>query len=563
MTAADGSRAQATGTHAREAFVRLFFALYRHQRTGTLEVSFGRKHRVLYLVGGEPVAYTSDLPEDELSRTLVNANIVPIKQMKWVKDKLSEGEHLEDALLMSGSIAAEQLSAHKRNRLRVSIGSPLLWGSGEWSFTPAPSLRAERIDPKLRPASDCLAAIWHAVVQHVSMDTVFPKVTDPAAGTIELDPICPALFPAFEVDVALSGVPKILMDGASVDDVFRMVPDSSGNLVKLLWFLEAAGMVRRTERPEDTDLEARIETAFASSVSEKSRAAAKGKKEAKGKTVADAEAQPTTSAQKADRARGQRQATTPKRRTYEVPSDDQIRAGHRKRMGRDYYAFLGLPPTSGSAGIDRKCKGLARRWRAAQSERTLSPDVQEKVEALLAGVQLVWRVLTDPGKRAEYDKRLSQGRAPRVGDLRATSGAAPGPGGGAPQVEINSGEDDLAPMHKKAHALISQDRFGDALVLLKKARLNNPSSANIMADLGYVTWKLKGTKNGDAEEFLRLALTFDPENARGLETLARISVDSDDLELAQKLLKQLIRVADDPTWARNTLAKLDKGRKAR
>jgi len=548
VTAAKASGAQATGPHDRETFVRLFFTLYRHQRSGSLEVSFGRKHRTLYLVGGEPVAFASDLPEDALSRTLVNSNLVPAKQMKWVMDKLSEGERLEDALLMSGSIDAEALAGHKQNRLKVSIGSPLLWGTGEWAFSPAPALRAERIDPKLRPPSECLAAIWNAVVHHVSMDAVFPQVTDPKAGNIDLDPICPAIFPAFQVDSALMNVPEILTSGASVDDVFRMVPDSSGSLVKLLWFLEAAGLATRSNRTIESDLEGKIDEAVKTVAGKEKKAQTKPKKAA-------AKSKKDTSKQAA--GKGQKQSSSARRRTQDAPTDDQLRAAHRKRMGRDYYAFLGLPPTAAAAGIDRKCKGLARRWRAAQSERALPADVQEKIEALLAGVQLVWRILTEPSKRAEYDKRLGQGRAPRVGDLRAAASA--GSTAGAEPAQGQTAAGGTGSDHLNAKDRIAQGDFAGALLFLKKARLDNPSSPDIMADLGHVTWKLKGTKNGDAEEFLRLALTFDAKHPLALETLARISVDSNDLDLATKLLKQLVKVAPDPSWARRALANLGKG----
>lgn len=542
MTAAASSDGVAAGSHDRQTFVCLFFALYRHQRSGVLQVSFGRKHRTLFLVGGEPVACASDLPEDELSRTLVNANLVPAKQMKWVKDKLAEGERLEDALLMSGSIEADMLSAHKRNRLKVSIGAPLLWGSGDWSFKPARSLRADRIDPKLRPSSESLAAVWSAVVSHVSMDAVFPQVTDPAAGRFDLAPICPALFPGFQVDEALSGVPDILADGPSVDDVFRMVPDSSGQLVKLLWFLEAAGLATRADRPQKMAVEDAIAAAY------KARPAAAEPT----KTAEATKAQVT----EPDSTSSRRQASTPKRRTFEPPSDDKLRGAHRKRMGRDYYAFLGLPPTAAAAGIDRKCKGLARRWRAAQKDRALPTDVEEKVQALLAGVQLVWRILTDPAKRAEYDQRLSQGRAPRVGDLRA---APPQRSSSAPGSDSDAG-DETSAEHQQAKALMATGDFAGALPLLKKARLDDPASPDIMADLGHTTWKLKGTKNGDAEEFLRLALTFNSKHLLALETLARISVETDEFELAGKLLKQLIKVAPDPKWAKRALSNIEKAK---
>ena len=113
----------------------------------------------------------------------------------------------------------------------------------------------------------------------------------------------------------------------------------------------------------------------------------------------------------------------------------------------------------------------------------------------------------------------------------------------------------------KAKGLMAKGDFSGALPFLKKARLDDPSSPDIMADLGHTTWKIKGNKNGDAEEFLRLALTFDAKHPLALETLARISVESNELDLAKKLLKQLIKVADDPAWAKRALANLDKGKR--
>ena len=68
------SAALAKGKHDRETFVRVFFSLFRNRRTGVLEVTFGKKSRRLYFLGGEPIAFRSDLPEDDIGRTLANAH---------------------------------------------------------------------------------------------------------------------------------------------------------------------------------------------------------------------------------------------------------------------------------------------------------------------------------------------------------------------------------------------------------------------------------------------------------------------------------------------------------
>ena len=99
------SRAEtaASGAHGREEFIRVFFVLYRSQYSGILDVQFGKKTRKLYFLGGSPVAYRSDLPEDDLGRTLANANLIPEKQINYFREKLSEGEALEHAIVMSGA----------------------------------------------------------------------------------------------------------------------------------------------------------------------------------------------------------------------------------------------------------------------------------------------------------------------------------------------------------------------------------------------------------------------------------------------------------------------------
>lgn len=544
-----GSGTLANGEHNRLNFVRVFFALFRHQRSGRLEVRFGRKARQILLLGGEPISYLSDLPEDNLSRTLVNAGLVPPKQMAWIKDKLSKGESLEEALIMAGAIAAKELGEHKNNRVKLGIGSPLQWGAGEWSFSPRPTLQVDRIDPKLRPQIDSLSAVWHAVEHHVSMDAVFPMVSDPSAGDVLIDPICPALFPSFQVDEALSALPEAIGAGESVENIFRKVPDSSGNLVKLLWFLEAAGLVHRSGRTADTTIEDAIEKAY---TAPRARMAAQPKRAAS-KAIPNTSRPAPTSQKRANTsaAAAKPAATTPR---LSAPTDEMLQHDYEKRIGRDFYAFLGLPAGSPVPSIDKKCKGLARRWRAAKAERKLPPDMLSKVDAMLNGVQLVWRTLTDSTHRAEYDKRLSQGRAPTVDDLRAKRPSrdkpAPRPAKAQPEPESDLG---------RARALIARGRWSQALQMLKQARLEDPSSPDVMAALGWTTWNLRGDKGGDAEEFLKLALTFDPRHASGLEWLARIKVEKNELESAKRLLQQLIKVGDDPRWAQTALRNLSRG----
>ena len=538
------SAALAKGKHDRETFVRVFFSLFRNRRTGVLEVTFGKKSRRLYFLGGEPIAFRSDLPEDDIGRTLANAGLIPEKQVNWIRDKLGQGESLEQAIVLSGALTTDQINDHKQNRLQTNVGAPLLWGSGDWLFQPTPNLRVSQIDPALRSKTSTIASLWGAVGQHVSMDAVFPKVTDPKAGMVALDPLCAALFPSLAVDNDFAGLLDVIGNGTSVEDIFRQVSDSTGNLVKLLWFLEAAGLLHREGRPQDTMLDQQIDAA----VSAPPSTPAPSRRSTATSGKAPRTPTPTVEAP-AKTEDGERKRRPPM-------TDDQLRAAHRKRLGRDFYAFLGLPPTAPKHAIDRKCKGLARRWRLPGKQRGLDPEVQRKVDELLAGVQLVWRTLTDDGHRAEYDKRLQQGRAPKVGDLRT---AAAGAASAANAADAEGFDEPVSAELKEARALMAKKKFKEALSVLKKARVDDPSSPDIMADLGWATWNIQGAKNGDAEEFLRLALTFDNNHLYGLEYLAKVLVEQNDLDTARVLLQRLVKLSPDSAWAKKALANLGTG----
>ena len=548
----------ASGGHDREAFVRVFFTLYKNQHTGVLDIQFGKKSRKLYFLEGNPVAYRSDLPEEDLGRTLANANLIPEKQVDYLREKLSAGENLEHAIVMSGALSARQIAEHKHARLQSSIGSPLMWGSGQWTFEAFSGTRGSGIDPSLRPEVETIAALWNAVQQHVSMDAVFPLVTDPAAGMIALDPLGAALFPSLGVAKDLEMLPEAIGSGSPVEDIFRQIPDASGNLVKLLWFLESTGLLHREKRVPDTLVDEQLRRA-----AEADPPASGPKRSAPKKPATSA---PASSATRTPAASASSPPPTPpasdsgedgrSKKKRPPLTDDQIRAAHRRRMGRDFYAFIGLPSDAPKHSVDRKCKGLARRWRLPGKQRELPDDVAKMVEELLAGVQLVWRTLTDDHHREEYDKRNAQGRAPKVGDLRGAS-AAPTPTSSGP-AEPPPGPR-LAPAHEKARKLMDQGKHKEALSALKELRVDNPSDPDIMADLGWATWNLQGGKNGDAEEFLRLALTFDDRHLLGLEYLAKVLVDKGDTETARVLVQRLSKLNPASTWAKNALRNLSGG----
>ena len=123
--------------------------------------------------------------------------------------------------------------------------------------------------------------------------------------------------------------------------------------------------------------------------------------------------------------------------------------------------------------------------------------------------------------------------------------------------EVDDATASLQGGHVKARAMMEQGKFREALALLRKARLENPSHPDVLADLGWATWKTRGVGEndpGEAEEYLQLAWTFDSKNARAATFLAKVALESGQDEAAEKWLARVIKLDKSATWAKRALA---------
>ena len=493
-----------SGRHTPETFVQLVLVLFRDRQTGVLTTQSEGKSCRTHFLGGRPLSThfeTDSKPSPPPSTGLADQAV-----------------------------------------------TPLSWPRGEWRFEAKPSLDAATIDPQLIPDLDLMAGLWAAVQRHIPADTVFAHITAAEGGLIAPDPICKVLLPSFGLDPAFVGLVDVMGSACSIEDIFRAIPDVTGDLVKLLWLLETTGLTHRQGRPHDTFLEEAVRSA-STYVAPPSSAQGQQSLEPSVPTPSRRSSSPSVS-------RGVTSGDESPKRRRPPMTDEQIQATHRRRMGRDFYAFLGLSSDATSEEIDRKCKGLARRWRLPGKQRQLPPEQAAQIDELLAGVQLVWRTLTEAEHRAEYDQRHAQGRAPLVGDLR-TAAVAPSPGAATPAEQAKEPEEN--PALREARGLMRRGQYREALTALKALRVDHPSDPDIMADLGWSTWNLQGAKNGDAEEFLRLALTFDDRHPGGHEYLAKILMAKGDEATARVLVQRLRRIRPENTWAKQALKKLTRG----
>ena len=118
-------------------------------------------------------------------------------------------------------------------------------------------------------------------------------------------------------------------------------------------------------------------------------------------------------------------------------------------------------------------------------------------------------------------------------------------------------------------AFIDQGNFQAAWQALKRAERDNPSCPDTNAALGWAAYHVKHQvrMEDDPEDFLRLALTLEPEHVDALEYYARISLKRGELERAEPLLERLLKQRPTATWAQRELSQIravqsrDKGRR--
>ncbi len=520
------ARAPASGAHDRRAWIRLLATCRARELSGLLVVSQGRRTRTLSVVGGRPVHFDSDVPEDDLSRTLVVAGLVPSDRLQWLQGRLGDGESLQGALVMSGAIERDQLAAHRRDRLRMGVLAPLQWGSGTWRFCRRRGLDRARIDPRLLPDVHTLAVLASEIGVHVDLDTAMADLEP--AGVLRAGPALASLFDELALPATLADLPTALASGGTVSDLMGRFPAGARALPALLWMLRAAGLVIG-EDGEDTDLADALEAAGAgrAPVEEAAPApapppiAAPAAPRRASTPSAPPAPDPASAPSPAPAARGSRSVVPVATVLRMVQSD------HADRRGRDAYAFLDLGPDADEQTIKRAATRLARRWKAAERDTRLPSVARGQARELLRALAEVRLTLLDADKKLAYD--IANG---------LTEPAAP------PSPAAEARDLMAAGAHKKALALLSQ------------LRQEHPSDPEVLSDLGWATWMVRrGEPKGveEAEEYLQLALTFEPRHVAAHDRIARIALARGDAGVSRKRLERLLKVDPSAEWAKEAL----------
>lgn len=554
----------AQGAHGRTSYVKLMIALKQSKANGVVAIQFRRRSRQIYLLGGEPVSYRSDLPEESVDRTLVTSNLVPADRLKWMKDRLSADENLTDALLMSGALTEEALNQHLVQRMHIGLGASLAWTSGEWTFQPQPQILAERIDPALIPRTNLLPCLWNGVKQYVNMEEILSAVSDPGLGKMIPTPELSQTVEMLDLEGPQGGLAEAIGDGCTMDDLFTRIPDTTGTLVKLIWFLGEIEQIQ-WENGKAASALAMLKEAETDQPFNTTSGPTKPRPASSAGSSRTSSNQSGSSTAERVRARPNRPISPMAGRTARDRASakdiNKVIANDYKRIERDFYGFLGIADNASEDQIRLQCKRVAKRWQTAKANPKLQPEGQDQVKDLLAGASLVWKTLGSEKSRAEYLRRAESGRAPTVRGALPTTFADRNMGAPLEAPDSSNATESESPSPGATHSessrvrtLMDGEQYTQAIPLLQRARMENPSDPETLADLGWAMFRTIGAGHPDdedsAEDFVALALTFDPRNTRALEYWAKIALETGNKDEAKRRLKSLLKVQPKTNWAR-------------
>lgn len=539
--------------HSPELYVHLCSRIHEEALGGFVQVQNGRHWRRVWWVAGSPVWFESNLPQEQLGASLVAVGLLDEIRLMELNGEVEDEEALRDVLLRHDDVPPDILHGQLRSLVARGVSAPLVWPRGELSYHPLMALPAVILRSAVLAAEPPLQLLWHGAEAHIRMDQVLGWVTDADAGMFTPAPALAHILPALVHDTPLAPLEELLTAERSVDELFLALPDRSGGLIVLLWLLELAGLLLRQGGDRRPPL--------SPSVEEPAPGPAPAETGSPTPSIPGASSPGRPGPRSRPGGRASDRTSIPGGKAAATPDQIEvaIRADHRRRMNRDYYAFLGVGPDASIAELEARANKLVNRWMRPMKSKRTPPKARELAEELLGTVRLVWRTLSDDGRRAEYDRRMARGQAPMAGggivaaDVSTiTSGTHPA-AKKRPQPELAAvGEQG----HREARSYIERGQYERAAGILRRIRQENPSDPEVLADLGWAEWRCakgESEREESAEDYVRLALTFRPDHARALEYLARIALDQKDVDGARGRLKAVLRVTPDARWARAAL----------
>jgi tetratricopeptide (TPR) repeat protein len=515
----------AEGTHQPTSFLNVLWAIEKYSKSGRLQIDSGSFKKEIFFIDGKLFFYQSNMPDEELEKSISKHNIIPAAQLNWFLSKLESTDSLENELISAGLIDKNQLDQYKVNWMQEGVGHALTWRNCKWKFVTHPWLDG-KISRSLQTALSLPKSLWDGA-KLIPENDIFSVISGLMKHTFLGDKERTAQFLKEANIEQMEWLSNALAEGCTLDSISQRgeEPITAFRLIYLMYNLG----ILNSALPDKL-------FAMINNADPLNRERAIPKVE---------QTKETKQPQDRRRRRSRKQKID-----QNAPISEQIEAEYNKRIGKDYYGFLGAKQAMTYKRIDTVCRQLTKKLKGWLKESSDNPNSKEKVQDLLMGIKLVHSTLTDPIKRAEYDSQLETSIAPMVENPRAAF---------TKKKRIEKEKAKKKGKNIQANdpilSLFSRNEYEKALPLLQKSRQQNPSDPDILARLGWAIWRVKHDFKG-AEDYLKLALTFDGKHLLAVEWYAHMLVQKKEKEQALKLVLHLLKLSPNHSWAQSVLPSL-------
>jgi hypothetical protein len=533
------------GNFTQSNYVQLLRALNDSALSGQLTIQSGRFERVLMAVDGAIVGYHSNLPEDSLSSTLIKKKLLTKKAAAWHKEHLSEGKTLAETLLDSGMLEGDDLVDHYRYRALRGIASPLSLKTGNWRFVSMPWISREVISESVSPSIPIFKPLWDGVKKNLATADLMRMV--PVKPQQRFKVLAPGFISEHLNDLPKAAIQHLLSEETDLETIVELAPSSSEDMLRLIWLLFNYGFL---DCGSDFD---KFKSLLLNSrpIIRNFEGNSKGEQAEGAEEVLKTEDVDGKRSTRLRRLRNLRRGkskkntqTQPEEPKNVLSSSEWVQQEYSNRMNCDYYSFLSLSMDDPYTRIDRQSKVLLKKWRDMDRSGELDEDAKESCKTLMNTLRSVYKTLTTPERRTEYDARMKSGNPLLTMKVYATSPPT--------ALEANPADEPPSNMHdipRKVLKLIETERYADALPHLKKARFENPSSPEVLTYLGWATWKAEGNAR-DAKDWLQMAVTFDSGRSDAVGYLAKIAMAEGEHDAAKRYLQRTLQIDPNIGWAK-------------
>jgi len=474
---------------------QLLAEAWRARRTGQLRVAEGRRERSIVVVDGAPVAVEARGEPDGLAKALEGTGRIKAADRRRLEQLAAEREcsHASAALALK-LVEPTDLYPVIRAIARQQIAETFAWRTGAYRWSPLAGAPPANARPH-----DVLALIQRELPQRWGSERLLAAASELAARRADVSPRLRRI--ALKLGEAGPVAAKVIgrLDGQA--PLGRILGEVAGEplAAATLWTLWHAGILREGEgraNGADAALEFEVEVAADAPAENVEHAAAPA-------AASSADGAPDPVGLDAE-------AIAIREEIVELSA----------RLGQlDYYAVLGLDAGAAAAAIKKAYFKAAKRYHPDSLARKGLGGLEEKAARVFGRVSEAFETLSDPDKKAAYDRGASH--EPEIDTARLA------------QAETS---------FRKGEILLKMGNFQGALEYLQPAVELWPDEPAYQSALGWALYKQPASDAERARTHLELAHRQAPDDAVTLFRLGMVLRALGDEERSAPLIARARRL---------------------